>query len=108
MYQYLIPLVVRFLLSTVVSNLPMVEWKKAAKDWVFKTVPGKWFDEAAWAVVEGAWDIILGEVTKQFPKGVAANSKMDDAWAAVASVSAEVMPKVAETVVTPNSHWKKR
>lgn len=94
MWQYLIPLVVRFLLSTVVSNLPMDEWKTAAKIWVHDTVPGKWADRAAWAVVEGAWDLILGEVLAQKPKGLAAGASMDEAWSTVSRIAADVIPKI--------------
>lgn len=97
MWQYLIPLVVRFLLSTVVSNLPMDQWKREAKAWVYKTVPGSWADRPAWAVVEGAWDIILGEVQKQAPKGLASGASMDEAWSTVASISAAVIPAVEES-----------
>jgi len=96
MWSYLIPLVVRYLLSTVVSNLPMDEWKAAAKKWVYDTVPGKWADKAAWAVVEGAWDLILGEVLKQAPKGLASDASMDEAWKTVAAITAEVIPQIEE------------
>lgn len=94
MWQYLIPLVVRFLLSTVVKNLPMDQWKAEAKAWVYKQVPGKWADKAAWAVVEGAWDLILGEVLKQAPAGLAAGASMDEAWGTVASISAEAIEQI--------------
>lgn len=99
MWQYLIPLVVRFLLSTVVANLPMDQWKAAAKKWVFDTVPGKWADKAAWAVVEGAWDLILGEVLKQRPQGLAAGASMDEAWSAVFGITAEVTPAIEKSLV---------
>lgn len=94
MWQYLIPVVVRFLLSTVVANLPMDQWKAAAKKWVYDTVPGKWADKAAWAVVEGAWDLILGEVLKARPKGLASGASMDEAWSTVAGISADVIEQV--------------
>jgi len=97
MWQYLIPLVVRFLLSTIVGNLPMDEWKAEAKIWVYATVPGKWADRAAWAVIDGAWDLILGEVLKQAPKGLASGASMDVAWSTVASISAPVIEQIEAT-----------
>lgn len=97
MWQYLIPLVVRFLLSTVIRNLPMDQWKAEAKQWVYATVPGKWADRAAWAVVDGAWDIILGEVLKQAPRGLASGASMDAAWSTVASISAPVIEQIEAT-----------
>jgi hypothetical protein len=100
MWQYLIPLVVRYLLATVVGSLPMVEWKAAAKKWVYANVPGKWFDAAAWAVVEGAWDLILGEVLKQRPTGLADGASMDEAWSTVAAISSEVIPEIEKSLVT--------
>ncbi len=96
MWNYLVPLVVRYLLSTVVANLPMAEWKASAKKWVYDTVPGKWADAAAWAVVEGAWDLILGEVLKQAPKGLASGASMDEAWGLVSRITAEVIPQIEE------------
>jgi hypothetical protein len=107
MWQYLIPLVVRYLLSTVVKNLPMDQWKAEAKAWVYDTVPGKWFDAAAWAVVEGAWDIILGEVLKQRPKGLASGASMNEAWKVVSAISADVIPQVQATRPA-SENWKKR
>jgi len=97
MWQYLIPLVVRFLLSTIVGNLPMDEWKAEAKIWVYAIVPGKWADRAAWAVIDGAWDLILGEVLKQAPKGLASGASMDEAWSTVASISAPVIDQIEAT-----------
>lgn len=94
MWQYLIPLVVRFLLSTVVSNLPMAEWKAAAKKWVYDTVPGKWADKTAWSVVEGAWDLILGEVLKQAPAGLASGSGMNEVFKTVSAITSEVIPEI--------------
>ena len=94
MWQYLIPLVIRYLLATVVANLPVDQWKAEAKAWVYKQVPGKWLDAAAWAVVSGAWDLILGEVLKQRPQGLAAGASMDDAWGTVAAISGEVITEI--------------
>lgn len=91
MWQYLIPVVVRFLLQKVASNLPTEQWKQQAKIWVKDTVPGSWFDDAAWAVVEGAWDLILSEISAQIPNGVHDRSPMGDVWKAVSHVSAKVM-----------------
>lgn len=94
MWQYLIPLVVRYLLSTVVKNLPMAQWKSEAKKWVYDQVPGKWADAAAWAVVEGAWDLILGEVTKQAPNGLLADAPMNEAWRIVSHISQSVIEQI--------------
>lgn len=96
MWQALIPLVVRFILSTVAKNLPMDEWKAKTKVWVQSVVPGTWFDEAAWAIVDGAWDVILGEVVKQFPKGVHHRAGMTDVWKAVSHVTEAVTQKVGK------------
>lgn len=100
MWQYIIPMVVRFLLSAVVKNLPMDQWKAEAKIWVHATVPGTWFDRAAWTVVEGAWDIILGEVLKQAPKGLASGASMDAAWSTVASISAPVIEQIEASLTS--------
>ena len=99
MWQYLIPLVVRYLLATVVGSLPMDQWKAEAKAWVYKQVPGKWLDAAAWAVVSGAWDLILGEVLKQRPQGLASGASMDEAWSTVAAISSEVIPEIEKSLV---------
>lgn len=96
MWQYLIPLLVRYLLSTVVDNLPMAQWKAEAKKWVYQTVPGRWLDAAAWAVVEGAWDLILSEVRKQAPAGLASGAGMNEAWSTVANISAPVIEQIEQ------------
>lgn len=62
--------------------------------WVYQTVPGRWLDAAAWAVIDGAWDLILGEVLKQVPAGLAAGASMDEAWSTVANISAPVIEQI--------------
>lgn len=94
MWQSLIPLVARYLLATVVSQLPMGEWKAKAKEWVYKQVPGSMVDAAAWRIIDSAWDLILGEVLKQKPQGLASGATMDEAWSSVAHISAAVIPKI--------------
>lgn len=94
MWQSLIPIVVRFLLSAIAKNLPGDQWKAAAKIWVKDIVPGTWFDDAAWAIVEGAWDIILGEVQKQNPLGLPSGSGMDQVFKAVSHTSAAIIESI--------------
>lgn len=98
MWQYLIPLVVRYLLSTVVKNLPMDQWKAEAKAWVYKQVPGTWADRAAWAVVEGAWDLILGEISKQAPAGLASGASMEEAWGTVSHIAAPLIETIEKSL----------
>lgn len=94
MYQMIIPLVVRFILSTVVENLPMDEWKEKTRTWVKDTVPGEWMDGIAWRIIDKTWDLIVGEVKRQRPMGLVSGSPMDETWSAVAHISAAVLPAV--------------
>jgi hypothetical protein len=95
MWQSLIPVVVRFLLSEISKNLPMEQWKSAAKVWVQQTVPGTWFDEIAWSVIDNAWNVILSEVLKANPIGLASGSAMDEVFKNVYSISAPIIDRVS-------------
>jgi len=95
MWQSLIPLVVRFLLSALAKGLPMEQWKIAAKTWVIEVVPGEWFDEIAWSIIDNAWDLIVGEVIKAKPLGLSSGSGMDSVFKAVAYISNDVTKQIS-------------
>jgi hypothetical protein len=83
-WKFLIPIVVDLILTYGVGK-SLAEIKALAEKKVREIVPGKLFDDAAWAAVELAWDVILGKVGAVIPLPKTHAAKVAIATAEIAS-----------------------
>lgn len=99
MEQWVIGMIVRYLLSLAVEELTdEAELKEKARKWIMEKISNRWVEKILLRVLDSVWDLILGEIKDELGRRGAPipfNAKADEVWPTVTKVMAQIETKRA-------------